>query len=61
MKILISDDLSERGIEILQKEKDLTVDIKTDLGHEGLLKEIKHFFILSIRLSPSIYGIDIKV
>jgi D-3-phosphoglycerate dehydrogenase / 2-oxoglutarate reductase len=54
MKILISDDLSERGIEILQKEKDLTVDVKTDLGHEGLLKEIKHYDGLIIRSATKV-------
>ena len=43
MKILISDDLSEKGIEILKKEKDLEIVVKTELKHEELLKNIEDF------------------
>ena len=37
MKILISDSLSEKGIEILEKEEGFSVDVKTDLTEDELV------------------------
>ena len=48
MKILVSDSLSKQGVEILQKAG-FTVDVKTKLTKEELLKEIKSYDGLVIR------------
>jgi D-3-phosphoglycerate dehydrogenase len=48
MKILVSDSLSKQGIEILQKAG-FTVDVKTKLPKEELLKEIKQYDGLIVR------------
>ena len=48
MKILVSDSLSKQGVEILQKAG-FTVDVKTKLSKEELLKEIKAYDGLVIR------------
>ena len=42
MKILISDNLSKQGVEILQKAG-LTVEVKTKMAKEDLLREIKRY------------------
>ena len=38
MKVLISDSLSEKGIEILRREKDIDVQINTGLSHNQMLE-----------------------
>jgi len=48
MKILVSDSLSKQGVEILQKAG-FTVDVKTKLPKEELLKEIKDYDGLVVR------------
>ena len=48
MKILVSDSLSKQGVEILQKAG-FTVDVKTKLTKDELLKEIKSYDGLVIR------------
>jgi D-3-phosphoglycerate dehydrogenase len=48
MKILVSDSLSKQGIEILQKAG-FTVDVKTKLPKEELLKEIRNYEGLIVR------------
>jgi D-3-phosphoglycerate dehydrogenase len=48
MKILVSDSLSKQGVEILQKAG-FTVDVKTKLPKEELLKEIKQYDGLVVR------------
>ena len=48
MKILVSDSLSKQGIDILQKAG-FTVDVKTKLPKEELLKEIKQYDGLIVR------------
>ena len=48
MKILVSDSLSKQGIEVLQKAG-FTVDVKTKLSKEELLKEIQHYDGLVVR------------
>ena len=48
MKILVSDSLSKQGIEVLQTAG-FTVDVKTKLPKEELLKEIRHYDGLVVR------------
>ena len=48
MKILVSDSLSKQGIAILEKAG-FTVDVKTKLSKEELLKEIKQYDGLIVR------------
>lgn len=48
MKILVSDSLSKHGVELLQKAG-FTVDVKTKLPKEELLKEIKEYEGLIVR------------
>ena len=38
MKVLVSDNLSATGVEILKKESGLEVDVKTGLSKEELIK-----------------------
>ncbi len=52
-KILVSDSLSKQGIEILQKAG-FTVDVKTKMPKEELLKEIKHYDGLIIRSATKV-------
>jgi len=49
MKVLISDKLSDEGVQILKKEKELTVDIKTELKPEELKQIIKDYDALVVR------------
>ncbi len=49
MKILVSDKLSEKGIEILKKAGGLVVDVKTGLAKEQLIAEIPKYDGLIIR------------
>ena len=37
MKVLVSDPLSQRGLNLLTKEEDLEIDVKIDLTPEGLI------------------------
>jgi len=53
-KILISDSLSKEAIEILEKEKDLKVDVNTKLTPEGLKKAIKDYDALLVRSSTKV-------
>lgn len=53
MKVLVSDDLSERGVEILKKGG-LTVDVKTKLSPEELIKEIGRYEGLVIRSTTKV-------
>ena len=48
MKILVSDNLSKQGVEILQKAG-LTVDVKTKMPKDELLREIKNYEGLIVR------------
>jgi len=48
IKILISDNLSKQGVEILQKAG-LTVDVKTKMSKEELLRDIKNYDGLIVR------------
>ncbi len=53
MKILVSDSLSKQGVEILQKAG-LTVDVKTKMPQEELLREIKNYEGLIIRSATKV-------
>ncbi len=49
VKILVSDPLAQEGIELLKKEKNLVVDVKTKLSPEELKKIIKNYDGLIVR------------
>lgn len=49
MKILVSDPLSEKGLEILEKEEGFSVDVKTNLTEEELTGVIDQYDALIIR------------
>jgi len=53
MKVLISDSLSERGVEILKKAG-LTVDVKTKLTPAQLIEEIPNYDALVIRSATKV-------
>src|SRR5437660_57639 len=53
MKILVSDILSEQGIEILEKAG-LTVEVKTKLSKDDLLRELKHYEGLIVRSATKV-------
>ncbi|MER3422937.1 MAG: phosphoglycerate dehydrogenase [Nitrospiraceae bacterium] len=53
MKILVSDSLSKQGVEILQKAG-FTVDVKTKLPKEDLLKEIRAYDGLIVRSATKV-------
>ena len=48
-KILISDKLSDQGIEVFKAEKDITVDIKLGMKPEELKSAISDYDALVIR------------
>ena len=54
MKVLISDPLSEKGMEILTKEKDLEIVSKTGLSEDELCEEIKGYDALVIRSGTTV-------
>jgi len=53
MKILISDSLSKQGVEILQKAG-LTVEVKTKMPKDELLREIKRYEGLIVRSATKV-------
>ncbi|MDP3790639.1 MAG: phosphoglycerate dehydrogenase [Candidatus Omnitrophota bacterium] len=53
-KVLISDSLSKEAVEILEKEKDLKVDVNTKLTPEELKKVIKDYDALLVRSSTKV-------
>ena len=53
MKILVSDSLSPRGVEVLEKAG-YTVDVKTKLSKEELLQEIKQYDGLIVRSATKV-------
>ena len=53
MKILISDNLSKQGVEILQKAG-LAVDVKTKMSKEELLRDIKRYDGLIVRSATKV-------
>ena len=53
MKILISDSLSPRGVEVLQ-QAGYTADVKTKLPKEQLLEEIKNYEGIIVRSATKV-------
>lgn len=53
MKILVSDNLSKRGVEVLE-QAGLSVDVKTKLPKEDLLREIKQYDGLIVRSATKV-------
>ena len=49
MKILVSDNLSQAGVDLLRKEKEFVVDVKTGMSREELRKEIGRYEGLVVR------------
>jgi D-3-phosphoglycerate dehydrogenase len=49
MKILISDKISKHGVELLEREPEFRVDVKTDLSRDELLERIGDYDALIIR------------
>jgi len=54
MKVLISDSLADEGIERLREEKDIEVDVKTDLKPDELKKIIGEYDALIVRSSTKV-------
>ncbi|MBI5584122.1 MAG: phosphoglycerate dehydrogenase [Deltaproteobacteria bacterium] len=54
MKVLVSDNMSEKGIEIFKKAKGITVDVKTGLPPEELKAIIKDYDGLAIRSATKV-------
>ncbi|MEW5909567.1 MAG: phosphoglycerate dehydrogenase [Thermodesulfobacteriota bacterium] len=56
MKVLVSDNLGEAGIQILRAEKDIQVDVKTGLPPEELKKIIGEYDALIVRSATKVTG-----
>ena len=54
MKVLVSDNLSATGVEILKKEPGLDVDVKTGLSKEELIKIIPAYDGLIVRSATKV-------
>ncbi|MBP1609143.1 MAG: 3-phosphoglycerate dehydrogenase [Acidobacteria bacterium] len=54
MKILVSDKLSQQGIDVLKEEAEWTVDVKTSLTPAQLLEEIKQYEGLVVRSNTKV-------
>ena len=54
MKILVSDNLSEKGVEVFTKAKAIEVDVKTGLPPEELMAIIKDYDGLVIRSATKV-------
>jgi D-3-phosphoglycerate dehydrogenase / 2-oxoglutarate reductase len=54
MKILVSDNLSKLGVEILQKESGIEVDVNTGLAKEELIKIIPEYDGLIVRSATKV-------
>lgn len=54
LKILVSDPLAEKGIKILKREKDLSVEIKTGLSPDELKGIIKNYDALIVRSATKV-------
>ena len=60
MKVLVSDNLSAVGVEILKKESGLEVDVKTGLSKEELIKIISDYDGLIVRSATKVVAEIIK-
>ena len=54
MKVLVSDNLSERGIDVLKKADGIEVDVKTGLSNEELIGIIDQYDGLAIRSATEV-------
>ena len=54
MKVLVSDNMSEKGIDLFKKAKGITVDVKTGLPPEELKAIIKDYDGLAIRSATKV-------
>jgi len=54
MKVLVSDNLSQRGIDILKNEGDIDVDIKIGMSPEELIKVIPEYEGLAVRSATKV-------
>ncbi len=54
MMILVSDKLSQQGVDLLRKEKDWQVDVKTDLTPAQLIEEIGKYHALLVRSNTKV-------
>jgi D-3-phosphoglycerate dehydrogenase / 2-oxoglutarate reductase len=54
MKVLVSDALSDVGVRIFEETPGIDVTVKTDLGPEGILKEIGGYDALVIRSATKV-------
>ena len=67
MKVLVSDALSEVGVRIFEETPGIEVSVQTDLGPEGLLREIGAYDALVIRSATKVTrevieaGVNLKV
>jgi D-3-phosphoglycerate dehydrogenase / 2-oxoglutarate reductase len=61
MKVLVSDNLSATGVEILKKEPGLEVDVKTGLSKEELIKIIPAYDGLIVRSATKVVAEIIEV
>ena len=61
MKVLVSDNLSATGVEILKKESGLEVDVKTGLSKEELIKIIPIYDGLIVRSATKVVADIIEV
>ena len=61
MKVLVSDNLSATGVEILKKEPGLEVDVKTGLSKEELIKTIPAYDGLIVRSATKVVAEIIEV
>ena len=61
MKVLVSDNLSATGVEILKKESGLEVDVKTGLSKEELIKIIPTYDGLIVRSATKVVAEIIEV
>jgi D-3-phosphoglycerate dehydrogenase len=53
-KVLVSDDLSDRGIEVFQKTEGIEVDVQTSLSYEEFKAVIKDYHGLAIRSATKV-------
>jgi D-3-phosphoglycerate dehydrogenase / 2-oxoglutarate reductase len=60
MKILISDKLSQQGVDVLKEETEWTIDVKTSLTPAQLLEEIKQYEGLVVRSNTKVTADVIK-
>lgn len=61
LKILVSDPLSPEGLEILKKNKDFTVDVRTGLKPDELKEIIKDYEVLLVRSGTKVSSDIISV